>query len=648
MGQKTGIGEISLMRSRRFLATLGVSAWLFCSPGARAEGESSKITLEATHASSTDHLSTEKVWILDPEESNPHRQRWLIHRDVQLRGLVARPDASGSTFGVTARGLRAHATLYFRPNGPWYRPIQEFPCEEKLTSQYANREGTEKAAEVAVHEWERILSEEKSVLETMLSKVQSNDRTKVVLIAERFFHDWLSEVTLRWQNEGKTLAREKEWNHYREVTKKAGSCTKNSLIPWERLMEGPAEGNSGIAGRPIDEMKVLARAPLKWVEGLPTIRLNLRALGRKLNGRFLVHTGVEHSAISPDFLIGQGVAPAWLELENVAPRRVSWGGSPESPRGGLGRVVRLDQVELGNHLTTFHDFTLFDTELFSVPQVTAPCCDGVLGSDFLRSHVVELISKPSPEMKFWPAEEFHLDPEMHAHWMEVFTAPSGELVSSCVLKGDRTETLAGLELFGASWDTSVAENIAIHLPLQKEVFASLRESAPDSLGWKLNCQFPDQVLVAEGSGISLPPLRDTSTKTLQSRTPAFSLGSGFFKKHRVFFDLPHGRIWLAPGKATSPRGLRNSGLRVHFDLKPNQSGRRLRVDSIQVGSPAQSLALKGLKKGSVILEIDGLSVEDLNQWDVVERLSGSQGSEIRVVWAIPRGKQAATLKLSNQ
>ena len=87
---------------------------------------------------------------------------------------------------------------------------------------------------------------------------------------------------------------------------------------------------------------------------------------------------------------------------------------------------------------------------------------------------------------------------------------------------------------------------------------------------------------------------------------------------------------------------------MHFDLKPNQSGRRLRVDSIQVGSPAQSLALKGLKKGSVILEIDGLSVEDLNQWDVVERLSGSQGSEIRVVWAIPRGKQAATLKLSNQ
>ena len=54
---------------------------------AHAASTSDKLSVHVVYQASSEPLTTEKVWGLDPLENNPHRQRWLLDRKVDLVGL---------------------------------------------------------------------------------------------------------------------------------------------------------------------------------------------------------------------------------------------------------------------------------------------------------------------------------------------------------------------------------------------------------------------------------------------------------------------------------------------------------------------------------------------------------------------------------
>ena len=256
-------------------------------------------------------------------------------------------------------------------------------------------------------------------------------------------------------------------------------------------MEPPAQGAFGRVGTPADEMKLLARAPVKIWDGLFSIRVGITIAGRKLDGRFLIDSGTGTSVVSPEFLEGQGILSAWIEVPDAPFRRVPWGANGSS-RGGLAPMAAVDLVTIGNYPLKLKEFAVFDTEFFAPPESPGSCCDGVLGTDFLRDYVVELRPGPPAEVKLWPAESFHLatvgDAEgatpQDFQWVETALTPAGEVVSSCIAHLDH-----GFQLVGVRWDTGRENAMDVHLPWQKQARGAIASITPmtgrSAVGWAL-------------------------------------------------------------------------------------------------------------------------------------------------------------------
>jgi hypothetical protein len=272
-----------------------------------ATSSSRNLPLMMTTTPSTDPLTTEKVWVLDPEELNPHRQRWLVSRKVELAGLAPREikQPNGTLiFGLMAEGIRSVTTTYVRPAGPWYREFKDFPCGSEPISWFATREGSEKAAAVGASQWDHTLAEDQLQLSLALSRITGSSPGIALRKGETLFQNWLTEVTAHWRRDGRPAAKRAEWAYYEKLAKEnkacrktRGSSTSHAVVPWELMMELPAEGDAGRAGTPVDEMKLIARAPVKLWDGLFSIRLNVTIAGRKLSGRFLVDSGVGPSVL---------------------------------------------------------------------------------------------------------------------------------------------------------------------------------------------------------------------------------------------------------------------------------------------------------------------------------------------------------------
>jgi len=91
-------------------------------------------------------LTTERLWTLDPDQINPHRQRWIVQRETDLEGLTPLRHEDGR-YGVMAASVRSTSTIFVRSAGPWYRPVEEFPCTQGTSSLYGNLAGSKKAGE---------------------------------------------------------------------------------------------------------------------------------------------------------------------------------------------------------------------------------------------------------------------------------------------------------------------------------------------------------------------------------------------------------------------------------------------------------------------------------------------------------------------
>jgi hypothetical protein len=657
---------------------------LLSAPAARAD-----LGFRGSYKSVADALTTEKAWALDRAEPNPHRQRWLLGRKVELKELMPRElKIQGSLmFGVTTAGLEAESTAYFRGEGPWYRPLREFPCEAEPASWFATEEGSRIAAALAAKSWDRMLEQQRLPLFTELKRLIAPTPGAALEKARLLFEGWRSRVDAAWRLAGKLEARKAEWKSYEQLAREQGICggkkvsgkkpkagknagkageyddeyvptARRRAIPWEMMMEPPATGASGRAGAGADESKLLARAPAKTWDGLFSVRLNLTIGARKLNGTFLIDSGSGTSIISPDFLNGQGILPAWIAVPGAPFRRIPWGGSGVSGEGGLAPVVAVDRVELGNTQLELTEFALFDTEFFSQPDHPSSCCDGVLGSDFLRRYVVELAPGPPSEVKLWPAENFHVGPdtivyannpvtgeplppsepaENPVQWFEAALTPGGDPVSACIAsRPGHAPSLAGVR-----WDTGRENALYVHLPWQ----AAARAGRPT--GWDIRCGPATEISIANDVPATfVKPDGTPESAAIRTRVPAFTIGMELLSRGRVFFDLPHGRIWFPDRTSEAPLRRDRSGLVVQYEfIKSRGDARALIVKDIKKGSPAEALRKRGLRPGMVISQIEKIDAENLDEWKVKRYFAGVYGERVYVQWKTPKGLMLGQMKV---
>lgn len=629
------------------------------------------LDLRSTYGSSTETLTTEKVWELDPAEANPHRQRWLLGRKSELKELMPREFKSqGNTlYGVKAAGLEATTTAYFRGDGAWFRPLGEFPCDSESTSWFATSQGARIAADRAAKAWDRLLDQHRAPLALELKRLTAATPGAALERARLLFEGWLTRVDARWRAQGKSEARQEEWKFYAKSAREQGLCGgakkaagkkepaeylkfKDEYIPsstrspvaWELMMEPPGTGVLGRAGLGPDEVRLLARAPAKTWDGLFSVRLNLTVGARKLNGTFLVDSGSGTSIISPGFLANQGILPAWISVPTAPLRRIPWGGNGVSGEGGLAPVVAVDKVELGNMLLSITEFALFDTEFFSQPDHPSSCCDGVLGSDFLRRYVVELQPGPPAEVKIWPSSNFHVGPDKAAseqgsmvQWFEAALTPSGDPVSACFASRPGQKP----NLVGARWDTGRESALYIHLPWQKLA------QAGRPTGWDVRCGPATEISVASGIPATfVKPDGSPESAAIHTQVPAFSIGMELLSRGRVFFDLPHGRIWFPDRTSEEPLRRDHSGLVVQYEfIKGRGDDRALIVKDIKKGSPAEALRKRGLKPGMVITQIEKIDAENLDAWMVRRYFAGVHGEQVFVQWKTPKGLMLGQMKV---
>jgi C-terminal processing protease CtpA/Prc len=100
-------------------------------------------------------------------------------------------------------------------------------------------------------------------------------------------------------------------------------------------------------------------------------------------------------------------------------------------------------------------------------------------------------------------------------------------------------------------------------------------------------------------------------------------------------------------------------LLINRALLTNQSGldliyrengsreRELVVKKITPKSPASELQREGLKVGSVITEFDEIPVSELDEWQVLRRLSGAYGKKVIIQWQTAAGPKLSSFQLKN-
>lgn len=610
-------------------------------PHALAGSSISDLQIQTDYRFENDSLTTEKIWTLDPQQSNPHLQRWIVSRQVKPSGLKPFLRSDGK-YGAKASGILSNAQGYIRGPGPWYRPISEFPCHQEPQVEFETPEGAKRAMAIAAELWSETLKNSLDELSFRLSRVKGNVEKSAEDEARLVFKNWLESVEVKWRAQCHLKVRSAEWKYYQEEAASQGLCQQtkkaqdlNSLrlpVPptWRSMMEP-------ITGEPPSITQVLARAPARLWNGLFSIRLTLNIAGRNLNGRFLIDTGAGVSVISPSWLESQGIYPAWIEMPGAPLERVMWSGLWSGEKG-LARRAIVDRVELGGLVIPMNQFLLLSTPLFNAPENAGSCCDGVLGTDFLRLFPMEFQSEAPAEVRVWPRQNFHWGPDNP--WVEVTEAHPGDLVSSCMTTpSDVSKKFSVSRLAGVRWDTGNEDALSIHTP-----WRSAAEQVKPNL-WKIGCDTFDFAHDVVAS-FPKPPAGVQAEGPLASQIPAVSVGMPLLSRGKFTFDLPHGRLWFSKDMlAKGPPRHNHSGLSLVYVMV--RGDRVLKVKSIQAQSRAQNLIEAGLKPGMIITQIDSKSPSDIDLWEVEQRLAGNYGDTVSLQWQARDMLKMAPLKVRN-
>jgi hypothetical protein len=612
--------------------------------GAQAESKKSnarqaprvpEISLQVELKSSDLPLTQEMIWNLAPEVKNPHRRTWIVTRKIDWLGLEPFQIENGR-WAARAQGLTAFGQSYVRPEGPWFRPLSEFSCSAEPSEDFTTFEGARKAAEAAAQSWSDTLSAEKVKLSILLGRIAAESAESATLQARIALSVWASAVEAEWRAQGFAKARAAEWRHYLGLARASGICprAKGKLSPGDRSREARMEQPPvGVAVTPdalgIGDSKdsniLLARAPARRWDGLFSVRVTIEVLGKKVLGQFLIDSGAGASILNPYWLESQGIRPVLIETPDVPPQRVIWTGG-----SGFARRARVDKATVSSFDIGQREFLLLETELFGPPSEVGTCCDGILGTDFLRKHIVEFEPGQPSGINIWRRLGFHKPGWI---WAEASESPQGDLVSECVLTpGSKAKTPI---LRGVRWDTGSVAGLEIHTPWKPQAAAGAAS------GWQLDCAGAAVATQLMNGGARLTAFGQEKAGPVGVRFPAVSIGMPMLGRGRFVLDLPHGRIWLDPATLSQPILKNRSGLVVEYFFKKGE--RLLQVKSIRPGSAADRLTRQGLKPGSLLLKIGSKDVEDLDHWEVERHLAGAYGRDVVLSWKNGNDSRMASL-----
>ncbi len=376
-------------------------------------------------------LTTEKIWLLDPGQVNPHRQNWILNRQTELLGLEVKKE-SKDRFGVQLKGVRSVTHGYVRGPGPWFRPFTEFGCEKIPNDWFSTEQGAQVAVARASEVWSELLNIEKTKLRILLGRVSERTEELALSKAQWIFQSWHKQVEEAWRVKGMQRGRTEEWKSYLALSKVQAKevqegCLGLTKRPPRHVMMEPIKRESQ------SMTQLLARVPVRLWDGLFTVRLSIKILGRVLNGRFLIHPGLNQSIISPEWLENQGISPSWVIVRGSKLGRIHWGDTKtykknflKTSNNHLAQRVQVGQVELSGLNLPLNEFFLLESNFFQPPENVGFCCDGALGRDFLRLYPIEFDHRFAPEIKIWAKDQFQGSLDMS--WSEVSEIPWNGLV----------------------------------------------------------------------------------------------------------------------------------------------------------------------------------------------------------------------------
>jgi hypothetical protein len=604
------IAALAFLLSAQALAAPATKA----APVRPAPARKGDLGLITNYQLTRDVLTTDKISDLDPNEVNPHRQRWILERNVKLRGLKAdlRPDG---LYSVHAEAVEANTRGWIRPAGPWFRPLADFPCTSEPDPAFATAEGAEHAAQAGAEAWVSVLSAARDQLRIKLSRVQAPGAALALADAKQVLSDWVNEADRDWRERGRKLAREQEWQVYGEQAGAKGLCKgaqkpKPAPFAWRDQMEAVP------LGPPM--FKVLARAPARRWNGMYSIRLTAHVgATRALSGQFLIDTGAPKTIFSPEWLKGQGVLGAWIEIPRAAPERAVF-----SAGRGVARRASIDSIEFGGLKIGLGEVLLYETELFTPPENLASCCDGVIGMDVLRRYVLELRPGPPAEVVLWPREGFRAPYADKSVWLESGLTPDLAPVSEACTSspiGAREEHSIG----GLSWDTGNEGDLDVHLPWASKVKG--RNEA-----WSVHCGDGVELTARVYPDVPKEGEARAANEMLLSRSPGATAGMALLGRGSVTFDFPHGRIWFPQPALELPVRENHTGLTLVFDYAEGE--RVLKVASVRPNALIKPLLQAGLQPGDQVLEVDKRPADEADLWEIDQRLGGAYGSSVELKW----------------
>jgi hypothetical protein len=575
---------------------------------------------------SREPLTTEKIWKLDPGELNPHRRRWVLKRDVYLAGLET--VQIGDSYEIRGGEIVGDTVAYIRPSGSYFSSIKSFPCAGKDADWFGTEDGARYAADIAAKDWEHYLSDQKFKLELKLRNIHAEFPEVALKNARLIFTEWLAGLDSEWRARGLKKVRADEWAKYQTDAKEEGVCSnkkiKNISEPdWQTVM-GPVSGAENLG-------KVLAIAPARRWGGLFSVRVTLKVAEKDLVGQFLIDSGAAGSVISPVFLAAQGIKPDWIEIPQAMPKRVYWSGG-----SGMGKIGEAAEVKVSGFPVDLHKFVIAETDFFGPPDSFATCCDGILGSDFLRLYTVVMDPSIPNEVRLYPREGFQFDPKDYS-WIEASTNAQGQIVSGCSItptdSGGKINSIQGIQ-----WDTGNESALQFATPLYRTL-------QKQSHHWNLSCAgipISQSILISPKEAEYQSPDETLDTASRVSAPGPASVGMEIMGRGQVAFDLGHGRIWFTKKGLNTPLVQNRSGLTLEFQYHNGE--RVLRVLGFHGKSEASKLPHAGIQVGTLITKIDSKDVSEMDQWEVDQRLSGAYGPTVTLGWQ-PNKKTEKTASL---
>ena len=279
---------------------------------------------------------------------------------------------------------------------------------------------------------------------------------------------------------------------------------------------------------------------------------------------------------------------------------------------------RSPEILLGK--LTEHFGRIAAMDLHRIKAISGSECDGVLGADFAREHVISI----DFDQRLFDVDDVHESNEVSAEAVSLplKTLGNGNFGIDAVLDGVTVTFMI---------DTGDNGSIS----LNPEDWRRLLAAHPGTV--------VHTILAASVSG---PPVQTSGTRVsdltvgpnhysgfiataIHNPLSPSTLGLRFLRQHVVSFDIPHGTLLLRRGYTF--------GEREKFDMSGIhliRTDETTTVFAVDEGSPASEA---NIKPGDVVDEVDGISAAALTMREIRRALKRQDGSLVRL--KVRRGSQ---------